>query len=313
MFELKLNVNQLLIFFCVAKEKNMTSAAHELCLTEPTISYHIKSLEEACRMKLMDTHKKRITLTSNGEVLYHHCKQLYNQAMVVQRFVDLTYDAGINVGVSPGLISFITSTVHMMSSRIGSSFKVQLDIRVRDALIKDVIDSKLDIAIVADLDCPNDELSRVRISDGEKLIFYASPDHPVFQKKQIEWQDICHFTLILGNASYFVKKMIVDKLIKEGIYTPLKINMTPNNVECCKKLARDKEGISIAFIEDIEDEIKSGSLKIVPLPEDFQITIDAVFNKGFNTSPLIQQFIDCAKTVLHNRDNRVSNTTIKCQ
>src|SRR3990170_1024405 len=101
MFELKLNVNQLLIYYCVAKEKNMTSAANELSLTEPTINYHIKSLEEACRMKLINTRKKRVTLTSNGEVLYDYCKQIYNQAMATQRFVDLTSKDSINVGVSP--------------------------------------------------------------------------------------------------------------------------------------------------------------------------------------------------------------------
>jgi LysR family transcriptional regulator, cyn operon transcriptional activator len=309
--KLKLNLNQLLIFFYVAKEKNMTSAASELCLTEPAVSYHIKALEEACRMKLIDTHRKRVTLTSNGEILYQHCKQLYNQAMATQRFVDLTSGDSIKVGVSPGLISLNTSIVHMMSGRVGPSFKVHLDIHGRDALITDVIDSKLDLAIVADLDYPNDELGSVRLSDGEKLAFYASPDHPVFKKKQIEWQDLCHFTLILGNASYFITQKIVDKLIKEGIRTPLQINMTPDNVEMCKKLARDGEGISVALSENIEDEIKAGSLKILSLPEDFYMKIDAVFKKSFSTSPLIQQFIDCAKTVLHNRDNRVSKTTTK--
>ena len=261
-------------------------------------------------MKLIDTRKKRVTLTSNGEVLYDYCKQIYNQAMATQRFVDLTSKDSINVGVSPGFIFVITSIIHMMSSRMGPSFKVQLDFSGRDALIKDVIDSKLDLAIVPDLDSPNDELSHVRLSEGEKLIFFASPNHPVFQKTQIEWQDICHFTLIMGNDADFIRQKIIDKLIKEGIHTPLKIYMTPNNLEVCKKLARDGEGIGTALIEDIEDEIKAGSLKILSLPEDFHITVDAVFNKSFITSPLIRQFIDCAKTEFHNRDNRVGWQTV---
>jgi DNA-binding transcriptional LysR family regulator len=211
--------------------------------------------------------------------------------------------------VGPGFIFIITSIIHLISSEIGPSFKVQLDFGERDALIKDVIDSKLDLAIVPDLDSPNDKLSHVRLSDRINLIFYASPNHPVFQKKQIEWQDICHFTLILDSAAaYFIKQKIIDKLTKEGIHTP---NMITNNLEVCKKLVLDGEGIGIVFIEDIEDEIKAGSLNILSLLEDFRITVDAVFNKNFNTSPLILKFIDCAKIEFHNRDKRVSKTITK--
>jgi hypothetical protein len=139
------------------------------------------------------------------------------------------------------------------------------------------------LAIVTELDFQNDELSCVRLSDGKKLIFYASPDYPVFHKKQIEWQDICQFTLISGDATY-VQQKIIDKLLKEGINTPLKINMT-----------------------SIEDEVKAGSLKIISLPDDLYIKIDAIFNKSFTKSPLIQQFINCAKTILHNREKIVPN------
>jgi DNA-binding transcriptional LysR family regulator len=306
MLELNLNLNQLLIYYCVAKEKNMTSAASQLCLTEPTISYHIKSLEENCRIKLMDTHKKRVTLTSNGEALFHYCKQIYNQAMATQRFVNLIAKDSINVGVSPGFISLITSIIHMMSGRIGPSFKVQLDFGGRDALIKDVIDSKLDLAIVPVVDSLKDELSHVRISDREKLIFFGSPKHPIFQKKQVEWQDICRFTLILGDEANFIKQKIIDKLATEEIHTPLQINMTPNNLECCKQLVRDGEGIGIALIENIKNEIQAGSLKILSMPEDFHIKIDAVFNKSSFASPIIRQFIDCANIVLHNGNSDLS-------
>ena len=51
---------------------------------------------EAHRIK-----RKKLTLTANGEVLYHYCSQIYNQAMAAQRFVDLMTSDSITVGVKP--------------------------------------------------------------------------------------------------------------------------------------------------------------------------------------------------------------------
>ena len=183
-----------------------------------------------------------------------------------------------------------------MSSRIGPSFKVQLIFGPAASLIKDVTDSRLDLAIVPSVDSEKDELNHIRLSDGEKLFFFASPVNPAFQKKRIEWQDFGHFKFVMGHDADLIKKMIIDKLAVEGINTPPQINLTANNLECCKKLVKDGDSIGFSLIEDIDDEIKAGSLKTLLLPEDFRIKIDAVFNKVFITSPLIQQFIDCSKT-----------------
>jgi LysR family transcriptional regulator, transcriptional activator of the cysJI operon len=293
---LKLNLYQLLVFYHVANEKSMTLAAERLCLTQPTVSIHIKSLEESTRMKLIEIQRKKLRLTASGEVLFHYCTQIYNQAMAAQRFVDLMTTDSLNVGVSPIFVSAIARTVHAMSGRIGPSFKVQLIFGPAASLIKDVVDSRLDLAIVPGVDFEKDGLNHVRLSEGEKLCFFASPDHPVFQKKQLGWQDFGQLEFVMGHDADLIKKMIVDKLAGEGIQATPRINLTANNLECCKKLVKDGESISFSLIEDIQDEIKAGSLKTLSLPEDFHIKIDAVFNKKFMASPLIQQFIDCAKT-----------------
>jgi DNA-binding transcriptional LysR family regulator len=300
--ELRLNLNQLLIFYYVAREKNMSLAAEGLCLTEPTVSYHIKSLEEACHMKLLNSKRKRITLTSQGETLYHYCTQIYNQAMAAQRLVDNMATAKIDVGVSPIFISAIANTVHAIFNKMGTSFKVQLYFAGTASLINDVADSKLDMAIVPSFSFLKDDLKHVRISEGEKLYFYASPGNPVSAKKQLDWQDFRYLTLILSHDAHFMNQVIGDRLSREGIKSP-QINMTANNLECCKKLVMDGEGISFCLFQDIEDEVNSGTLQILHPPEDFYIKIDAVFNKGFAASPLIQEFIDSASKVFNTHIN----------
>jgi LysR family transcriptional regulator, transcriptional activator of the cysJI operon len=297
---LKLNLNQLMVFFQVANEKSMSLAAEKLCLTQPTVSSHIKSLEESLRVKLIEINRKKITLTSNGETLYRYCKEIYNQALLAQRFLEITTGTTINVGVSPIFVSAISRTVRALSDQKDSAVKVNLNFGGASVLARNVIDSKLDLAIVPHADYGNDELSYVRISDDEKLIFFASANHLLFQKEKIEWKDLCLYPLIMGQDTYIIQKLLTDKLTREGVHQPLKFKTTANNLECCKILLKDEESLSISLIEDIQNEIQSGQFKIVHLPEDFRIKVDAILLRGLTISPIIQRFINCARSSFHD-------------
>ena len=69
---LNLDANQLIIFYYVAKEESVTLAAEKLCLTQPTVTYHLKALERYAGVKLFNIKKQRFCLTEAGEGLYKY-------------------------------------------------------------------------------------------------------------------------------------------------------------------------------------------------------------------------------------------------
>jgi len=50
----KLDVYNLVVFYLVVNEKSLTAAAEKLFLSQPTVTYHIKSLEKSVGTKLLD-------------------------------------------------------------------------------------------------------------------------------------------------------------------------------------------------------------------------------------------------------------------
>ena len=60
------------IFCEVAKKKNITVAAENLCISQPAVSQTIKQLEESLNAELFLRTKKGVTLTKEGEVLYSY-------------------------------------------------------------------------------------------------------------------------------------------------------------------------------------------------------------------------------------------------
>lgn len=285
----------LVVFYYVATEKNITSAAEKLCLTQPTVTKHIKNLENSLGMKLIEVKRKRIILTVAGEGLYHYAREVYTQAVAAERYIDHMKHSNVNIGVSPLFVSAISGAVATLTEKLHSAIKINICFGSHMDLIQDVIDLKLDMAIVPDLGYGQDKVSHTRIASGIKLVFFAAPAHTIFKKENIQWADVCEYPLLTGHEPYATKKVIPDKMISEGVRSPLNMDLTANSIEYCKILVKNGKYISVCLKEDIEHELKDGTLRIIPLPNDATIDVDAVAHRGLLTSPIIQNIITYMK------------------
>ncbi len=308
----RLNLNQLLVFYYVADEKSITSAAEKLCLSQPTVTSHIKSLERSTKMKLVEINKQRIILTPNGEGLYNYCKEIHSQAIAAERFVEIQTETTLNIGVSPILASVTARAISTMPDIMKPSIKLNLRcIGDPSDLLKHVLDSNIDLAIMPAINSVsyrNDRLRRIRISDGEKLIFYAYASHPLFKKDPIDWQDIAQYPLVIGRDAFLIQKILKDKLAEERVPLPLQLNLTTDSIECCKIIVQDGKSISVALLEDVQSENDIGKLKNIPLPADLWIEIDAVTNRGIIVSNIIQHFIISIKNSFNNHTQLTSHS-----
>jgi DNA-binding transcriptional LysR family regulator len=291
----RLDAYHLIIFFYVATEKSITAAAEDLSLSQPAVTNHIKSLEKSLNMKLIEVNRQRITLTPVGEGLANYAREVYRQIIQAERFVEMFKESGVNIGVSPLFTSAIASAINTLSQQWSSPIELKVNNGDSQSLIQDVIDSRIDLAIVPELAYETDKLSQVRISDGVKLVLYASPVHPVFKRSQIEWSDVCNYPVVIGPDTSSVPQILAYKLHEEGIQRPLIFGSTANNLECCKILVQNGKNLSMALKEDIEGEITGNKLKVISLPSDTWVTVNAIMHRGFMTSPIVQNFISCAR------------------
>lgn len=71
-----MDFHQLRIFIEVARQKNFSKAADTIYLTQPTVSSHIKALEEEIGVLLFDRTQRELQLTSAGKTLFQYAQQL---------------------------------------------------------------------------------------------------------------------------------------------------------------------------------------------------------------------------------------------
>ena len=85
-----MEIKTLRYFLAVAREENMTRAAENLHVTQPTLSKQLKSLEDELGKKLFVRHSFSIKLTDEGVLLRNRAEDLVSMADKIEReFVSL--------------------------------------------------------------------------------------------------------------------------------------------------------------------------------------------------------------------------------
>ena len=80
-----MNSQQLHCFLCVADKLNFTKAAEELFLSTPTVTHHIKALEEELHTQLFFRNSKVVQLTEAGTVFYNDAKEIIAKMDIAQK------------------------------------------------------------------------------------------------------------------------------------------------------------------------------------------------------------------------------------
>ena len=79
------NLNDLPIFITVVDTRGMSKAARRLGIQKSSVSRAISRLEDSLNMKLMERSSRHLTITSDGEKLYHQVQPLVQSLMHVKK------------------------------------------------------------------------------------------------------------------------------------------------------------------------------------------------------------------------------------
>ena len=71
-----MQMQQLRYFLEIAKEKNISAAAKNLYLSQPSLSQQMRKLEEELEIPLLIRHSKSVSLTDAGEQFALHARRI---------------------------------------------------------------------------------------------------------------------------------------------------------------------------------------------------------------------------------------------
>lgn len=146
-----MNLEWYRIFMITARYRNLTKAAQELHITQPSISYAIKQMEEALDLKLFHRLSKGVELTEEGRALFTYVEQsfaLLDSAQNHLQNLKQLNEGEIRIGASDSLIK------HLLLPHLNTFHKSHPGIRIRlshgktPELVQRLKEGEIDCAVV---------------------------------------------------------------------------------------------------------------------------------------------------------------------
>ncbi len=199
-----MEIRTLRYFLAVAREENMTRAAEQLHVTQPTLSKTLKALEEELGKKLFTRHSFSIRLTEEGMLLRKRAEDLVSMAdRIAREFVTLD-------DITGGDIYFGLAESHLIQylAREIREFREQYrDLRYHitsgdtEQVTEKLDKGLLDFAVLAEApDAGKYEALAFPEADVWGLVF--PEDDPLSRKETITAEDLIGLPLFCSEQSW---------------------------------------------------------------------------------------------------------------
>jgi len=246
--------------FCLLVElKKLAPVAKELGITPPTVSFHIRSIEDEYGVRLFRTNAGGYRLTEAGEGLFHYARQIVQLQNDMDHFIEnlLAGNVGsIRLGASalPAHI-FMPEIINQISSAY-PDIRISLEVKTAPEIEKMVALQELDFGLVMETKQVNPTLSYETIGE-DSLVLALSPSHELATKKDISQSDVLKNKVLLHTSSsstnHFIEKWL-------NPFQPTFNTIELDSISTIKKMLTFGKTIAFLSVYLIEEELQSGIL-----------------------------------------------------
>jgi len=248
----------------VGQRGSFSKAGEALRLSQPAVSLHVRELERAFGLSLLERVGKRAFPTAAGNVLLAHAARIFDEidaarnALLAMRG---TVAGRVRLGASA------TASIYLLPPLLRRIRKqnpgVELVVVTGNApdIVKAVVDNTLDLA-VATLPATSRELE-VTPFYADRLVAIAPPEPRWRGRRHLTPAELAAMPLILYERGGAIRR-IMDAWFARAGRAP-NIAMELGNAEATKKMVGAGLGLSIVSAVAVRREVREGELVAIPL------------------------------------------------
>lgn len=197
-----LTLRQLRTFKTVADMNSFSAAAQRLKLSQPSVSYQVKELEEALGLPLLDRLGKRVQLTEAGALLHGYVRQLLgvlDEATVAIEEMRGIQRGSLRVGASTTVGIYLLPAALGAFKKLHPGLVISLEIGTRARVQEQVLRNELDLAVVGPA-LRDPELTIVPFMSDE-LVVIAPAGHSYASRRSLTLKDLSGQPFVMREAA----------------------------------------------------------------------------------------------------------------
>jgi molybdate transport repressor ModE-like protein len=287
------DIQRLRVLVEVARRGSVTAAAEELRLSQPTVSLHVKALNEMLGVPVVERRGRGVQLTDAGRVLEGHARRALAELERAQEAMERHRGlAGgslhLGAGTTPGtyLLPRLLGEFHVRHPDVD----LRLEVASTSGIVELIRRGELHLGVVGETAPHRDIEQRPLVRD--RLVCIVPAAHAAADREEISRRELAEATLLVRRAGSS-SQAVSDRWLERSRLR-WRSRWELDSPEAIKQAVA--AGLGVAFVSEltVRDELEQGRLAAVgveraKLPER---TLDLVRGAGQSLSPPERAFIE---------------------
>jgi DNA-binding transcriptional LysR family regulator len=255
------------VFYTVSQKLSFTKAAEALFISQPAVTKHIKELEEQLGTPLFKRNGSNITLTTAGEILVRHTRQIFKTYEAMENELAELSDAvsgNIRIGASTTLAQYVLPKILALFKASYPDIQFTFASGNSEVIEQMVMAEEIDIAIVEG----NSHHPQITYEPfvKDEIVLVARTGSTLAQKAEIKPTQLAAVPLILREQGSGTLDVIFKALKKNGISPKdLNVELRLGGTESIKQYLLHTECAAFLSIHAITRELKQNELSIIDI------------------------------------------------
>jgi len=259
-----MNLEYIKTFLTVARTKSFRVAARELGISQPSVSQHIKKLEESLNSQLIIRDRGGNQLTLKALTFLPYAESIVyvverSKSALQEKNLNFSIGASSNIGIyilPPYLKRYLTS--------FEDPPRVELKINSNPQIADKLAFGEVDLAVMEWWD------HRLGFSAHlwryEELVLITPPDHP-WQNLPVITKGFLQDIELLGGERGTGTGRLLKQYLGSKAET-MQVSMQLGSTEAVKQAVQAGLGVSLVLADSVTQEVQNGTLKAIPIDLD---------------------------------------------
>ncbi len=295
-------------FAAVVEQRSFSRAAARLFLSQPTVSTHIKSLENELGLPLFDRGRQEYVLTPAGEALYRYARDMLDLRNRALAEISNGAEAGreeLTVVASSVPCQYLLPRAVAAFVRKFPAMSVSLRQRNSQAACADIFQYRCQLGVVGEKHLP-DKLAYLTLLRDELVVAVPNSDEfrPLLAKDKLTVTELSAYRLLLREPGSATRSLLERAMAKTGLVLQSCRHTVFDSQEAIKQAVRQGLGVSVLSYHVIEDYLQFGWLHARLLAEpELKREFYLVYHPKRVLSPAITTFRDFLSVFFKEADS----------
>ena len=252
------SLKQIQTFIEVTRQGSVSKAAEKLCVTQPAVSMHIRQLEEAFGVALVEAQGRGIRLTDAGRTFAGRANVVMAELHELESL--MAEYAGAQQGrIALAVVStakYFVPMLLMRFSRLYPDIEVRLHIENRESVLGMLERSEADLVIMGR--APRNMTTQAAAFATNPMAIVAAPSHALAGRKNLPFSVLADYAFVMRESGSGTRAAMERLFALHEV--PLKVAMEMPSNETIKQAVMAGMGLSFLSLRTLRQELAGGYL-----------------------------------------------------